>query len=280
MRLDNRIAAVTGAARGIGRALALELAERGCQVAVCDVDEQGLAETAERVAECGVEVDRQVVDVSEREAVHRWAERVADELGDVHLVFNNAGVSASASVDNLSYEDLEWVMGINFRGVVHGTKAFLPQIRRAGAGRIVNISSVFGLVASPTQSAYNASKFAVRGFTESLRAELAMEEAPIGATCVHPGGVDTDIVRDSRIGDTGVAGRSREEIVEEFEDELARTSPKRAAEIIVDGVRREKGRILVGLDAKLLDVVQRLFAGRYPEPMARLVRLNWDLDAR
>lgn len=276
MKLPNRVAAVTGAAGGIGRAVAVQLADRGADVAVSDIDEEGLAETADLVVDRGAEVHRSVVDVADREAVQGWADEVVEQFDDVHLIVNNAGVSVSASVEGLSYEDLDWIMDINFRGVVHGTKAFLPYIRRAGEGRVVNVSSVFGLIASPTQSAYNASKFAVRGFTESLRAELALDDAAIGASTVHPGGIDTDIVRNSRVGDTGIADRSREEVVREFEKEIARLSPDEAAEIIVDGIRRENGRILVGVDAKLLDIMQRIVPGSYPEPLARIIRMRWN----
>lgn len=278
MKLHNRVAAVTGAAGGIGRAVAVELADRGADVAVSDIDQEGLAETADLVADRGAEVHRSVVDVADREAVHGWADEVAEQFDDVHLIVNNAGVSVSASVEGLSYEDLDWIMDINFRGVVHGTKAFLPYIRRAGEGRVVNVSSVFGLIASPTQSAYNASKFAVRGFTESLRAELALDDAAIGASTVHPGGIDTDIVRNSRVGDTGVLERSREEVVQEFEQEIARLSPEETAEIIVDGIRRENGRILVGVDAKLMDIMQRIVPGSYPGPLARIIRMRWRSD--
>jgi NAD(P)-dependent dehydrogenase (short-subunit alcohol dehydrogenase family) len=276
VKLHNRVAAVTGAAGGIGRAVAVQLADRGADVAVSDIDEEGLAETADLVVDRGAEVHRSVVDVADREAVQGWADEVVEQFDDVHLIVNNAGVSVSASVEGLSYEDLDWIMDINFRGVVHGTKAFLPYIRRAGEGRVVNVSSVFGLIASPTQSAYNASKFAVRGFTESLRAELALDDAAIGASTVHPGGIDTDIVRNSRVGDTGIADRSREEVVQEFEKEIARLSPDEAAEIIVDGIRRENGRILVGVDAKLLDIMQRIVPGSYPEPLARIIRMRWN----
>lgn len=276
MKLHNRVAAVTGAAGGIGRAVAVELADRGADVAVSDIDEEGLAETADLVAGRGADVHRAIVDVADREAVHGWADQVAEQFDDVHLIVNNAGVSVSASVEGLSYEDLDWIMDINFRGVVHGTKAFLPYIRRAGEGRVVNVSSVFGLIASPTQSAYNASKFAVRGFTESLRAELALDDASVGASTVHPGGIDTDIVRNSRVGDTGVLERSREEVVQEFEQEIARLSPEETAEIIVDGIRRDNGRILVGVDAKLMDIMQRIVPGSYPEPLARIIRMRWN----
>lgn len=272
---DGRVAAITGAARGIGAALAEELASRGCQVALSDVREEGLDETAERAAAEGVDVAVDQVDVSEREAVYDWADRVDEQFGAVHYIVNNAGVSVTATVEGLSYEDFEWLMSINFWGVVHGTKAFLPLIRRAGEGRVVNVSSIFGIMASPTQSAYNAAKFAVKGFTESLRGELELDDTEVGATCVHPGGVQTDIVRDSRIGETGPMERTPEELVAEFEEDLAQLSPEAAAEEIADGVAADRGRVLVGVDAKLMDLVHRLFPSQYPEPMARLARRGW-----
>jgi len=272
---EGRVVAVTGAARGIGAAVAREFARRGCHVAVSDIDEQEVRETASELERLGVETIADRVDVSDREAVYQWADRVDSEFDDVHYVVNNAGVSVTAPVDSLPYEDFEWLMETNFWGVVYGTKAFLPLIRSAGAGRIVNISSVFGIIATPTQSAYNASKFAVRGFTESLRAELELEEAPIGASCVHPGGVRTDIVRDSRIVDTGPFDRTPGDVVEEFERDLARTSPEEAAEQIADGVAAGEGRILVGTDATILDVVQRFFPSTYPGPVARVITRRW-----
>ena len=268
---DECVAAVTGAASGIGRALAIGLAERGADVAIADIDESGLEETEARVREKGGDVEATVLDVADREAVYAWAEGVYGEFGQVNLVINNAGVSVSATVDELEYEDFEWLMDINFWGVVYGTKAFLPYLREAKAGHVVNISSIFGIVGSPTQSAYNSAKFAVKGFTESLRGELELEGSTVQATTVHPGGVKTDIVRNSRIGETGALGRSPEEIVREFEEELARLTPKEAAEIILDGIERNRGRILVGLDAKFIDLFQRLVPSSYPKPLARVV---------
>ncbi|MFB6262931.1 MAG: SDR family NAD(P)-dependent oxidoreductase [Bradymonadaceae bacterium] len=275
---DGRVVAITGAAGGIGTALAKECADRGAGLAISDIDEEGLEETADAVRSRGAEVRADVVDVSDREAVREWAEEVESSFGGVHYIVNNAGVSATASVEGMSYEDFEWLMSINFWGVVHGTKAFLPRIRRSGGGRVVNVSSIFGVVAPATQSAYASAKFAVRGFTESLRAELALDEGEVGATCVHPGGVATGIVRDSRIGDTGPAERSRDEVVEEFEEELASLSPEETAAEIADGVEAGKGRILVGTDAKMLDTVQRLFSGSYPEPLAYVSQLKWELS--
>ena len=166
---QGRVGAVTGAGSGIGRAVASELARRGAEVALCDVDEAGLAETAARIQATGTRVSSQRVDVADRKAMEEWADKVAADHGKVNLIVNNAGVALGANVETMSYEDLEWLMGVNFWGVVHGTKAFLPHLRAAGEGHIVNVSSVFGMVGIPSQSAYNAAKFAVRGFTEALR---------------------------------------------------------------------------------------------------------------
>ncbi|HEX4902885.1 MAG TPA: SDR family oxidoreductase, partial [Acidimicrobiales bacterium] len=174
-QLHGRVAAITGAGSGIGRALAVELARHGTHLALSDVDEVGLAETVTLAEGLGVKVTSARVDVADRAAVHAWADQVVADHGQVHLIFNNAGVALGATVEGVSYEDLEWLMGINFWGVVHGTKAFLPHLRAAGTGHVVNISSVFGLLGIPSQSAYNAAKFAVRGFTDALRMELEID---------------------------------------------------------------------------------------------------------
>ncbi|MGM0557612.1 MAG: SDR family NAD(P)-dependent oxidoreductase [Myxococcota bacterium] len=260
---DGKVAAITGAASGIGRSLAVALAEQGCDLALSDIQEQEMGETAALARRQGAEVTATVVDVAEREAVERWADAVADHFGRVNLIFNNAGVSVSATVEGLDYEDFEWLMDINFWGVVHGTKAFMPYLRESGEGHVINISSLFGIIALPTQSAYNASKFAVRGFTESLRAELDYEEGPVSCTSVHPGGVKTNIANAARIGDTGVLERSPGDIAEEFNNELARLSPEDAAEQILDAVRADRRRVLVGGDAKILEKLQRLMPSGY-----------------
>lgn len=265
----DRVAAVTGAASGIGRALAEALAARGAHLALADIDEAGLADTAARCAGRGVKVSTQVLDVADRAAVFAWADAVVAEHGRCDLVVNNAGVAVAATVEALSYDDLEWLMGINFWGVVHGTKAFLPHMKAAGSGHIVNLSSVFGLVAVPTQAAYNASKFAVRGFTDALRMELDIEDCGVSCTTVHPGGVKTAIARRARV-DASVAaltGTDPETARRRF-DRILLTSPEKAARQILRAVVRNQRRVLVGPDAKVIDLLARMPAAATGRIMA------------
>jgi short-subunit dehydrogenase len=258
-----RVAAITGAGSGIGRALARELARRGAHLALSDIDEVGLAETVALCEGSGVKVTSQIVDVANRDAVHAWADAVVDDHGKVNLIFNNAGVALGATVEGMSYEDLEWLMGINFWGVVHGTKAFLPHLKASGEGHIVNLSSVFGLISIPSQSAYNAAKFGVRGFTDALRMELDIERCGVSATTVHPGGVKTNIVRNARMDDSAAAfGGSGDTAHDDF-DRIARTTPDQAARQILAAVERNRRRVLVGPDAKLIDLASRLPAALY-----------------
>jgi short-subunit dehydrogenase len=269
--LRERVAAVTGAASGIGRALAIELAREGCHLALSDVDEDGLRESAGQAAEAGAKVRTDRVDVAERVAVHSWADAVVEDYGRVNLIVNNAGVALAATVESMTYEDLEWLMGINFWGVVHGTKAFLPHLKAAGEGHVVNVSSVFGIIGVPTQSAYNAAKFAVRGFTEALREELEIEGSGVSATSVHPGGIRTNIVANSRLGQVDGRLPTRDEAMEQFE-RLARTSPEDAAKRIVKGVKRNERRVLIGMDAQLIDGMQRLLPTAYQRLLIALGR--------
>jgi NAD(P)-dependent dehydrogenase (short-subunit alcohol dehydrogenase family) len=260
--LAGRVAAVTGAASGIGRALSVALAREGMHVALGDVDEAGLAETA-RLASAlrpGVRVTSARVDVAERAAVHAWAEQVAAEHGGVHLVANNAGVALNARIEDVTYDDLEWLFGINFWGVVHGTKAFLPHLLAAEEGHVVNVSSAFGLIAVPGQGAYNAAKFAVRGFTECLRQELEVAGHRVSATCVHPGAIKTNIARNARNRQTELV--SHAEATRRF-DELARTTPEVAALRIVRGIQRNARRVLIGADAHAIDLLQRVTGSGY-----------------
>ena len=255
--LKGRVAVVTGAASGIGRALASELSRAGCRLVLTDINEPELEATAAPLRDAGTEVLVRRLDVADREAVYALAEEVQSHFGEVHLVINNAGVALGAAVEDMSYEDMEWLMDINFWGVVYGTKAFLPMLRQAGEGHIVNVSSVFGLVGIPTQAAYNASKFAVRGFTEALRQELDLEDCGVSATCVHPGGIKTNIARSARMTDTSrLTGMDADEATREFE-KLFRTSSEDAARAIVRGVRSNSRRVLIGGDARMIDTMVR-----------------------
>lgn len=266
-----KVAAITGAGSGMGRSLAVALAKRGCEVALCDVDEATLAETAGIVKSVSsVRVTRKRVDVSDRAAVFAWADDVVRDHGRVNLIFNNAGISYAATVSGAEYEDFERIIDINFWGVVHGTKAFLRHLRASGDGHVVNTSSVFGLVAFPGQCSYNSAKFAVRGFTEALRIELEITGAPVSATSVHPGGIKTNIARASKchpslaelgIDDIENAGRRFERAF--------RTTADDAAEIILRGVQKNARRVLVGSDAKMLDLLQRIVPSRYHALVAR-----------
>jgi butyryl-CoA dehydrogenase len=260
--LRGKVAAITGAGSGIGRALAVQLAGMGSALALSDIDEAGLAETRALVAPSGVRVTTERVDVADRAAVHRHADAVIAAHGGVHLVVNNAGVALAASVAEMTYEDFDWLMGINFWGVVHGTKAFLPHLLRADEGHIVNVSSIFGIIAVPGQAAYHAAKFAVRGFTESLREDLELAHARVSTTCVHPGGIRTNIVRRARISTERAQRVTKEEMSREFE-RLARTSPEQAARAIIRGVQRNARRVVIGPDAKFLSVVQRVLPTAY-----------------
>jgi NAD(P)-dependent dehydrogenase (short-subunit alcohol dehydrogenase family) len=271
----DRVIAITGAAGGIGRALAVEFAKRGAHLALSDIVEDELQQTCEMAREHGVTVESTVLDVADREAVYAWAEAVVESFGKVNMIVNNAGVSVTALVEDLTYEDFEWLMSINFWGVVYGTKAFLPHLRASGEGHVVNISSIFGIIAHPSQAAYNAAKFAVRGFTESLRGELELEEAPVSATSVHPGGVSTNIARSARYSEKGALRQSAEEFIEEFEHNLARLSPEEAAVEIIAAVEKNKRRVLVGKDARAIDALQRLMPSGYVGALIRLLRSRY-----
>ena len=260
---ENKVAAITGAGSGIGRALALELGRDNCNLALSDLNEEGLGETVEQLRGVGVHVTSRRIDVADREAVHAWADQVVAEHGKANLIFNNAGVALASTVESMSYGDFEWLMDINFWGVVHGTKAFLPHLKASGDGHIVNISSVFGLAGIPSQSAYNSAKFAVRGFTESLRQELDMMSCGVSASSVHPGGIKTGIARSSRI-DSSIRdlGINDVDTREKFEKNFI-TSADKAARAILHGVQRNQRRILVGPDARVYDWMVRLLPSTY-----------------
>ncbi len=253
------VAAITGAGSGIGRALAVQLAQRGCKIAAADINAEHLLETAALVKAEGATCSTHVVDVADQEAVEGFAADVVKEHGGVNLIINNAGVTLIDSADKVLYSDFEWIMNINFWGVVYGSKAFLPYLREADTAHIVNVSSLFGLMSMPLQSAYNASKFAVRGFTESLKMELA--GSPIGVSCVHPGGIKTSITENSRVGDEALSV-SKEQLFSDF-DKAAINTADRAAEVIIHGVEKDKRRILIGRDAKIMDWIVRHFPNTY-----------------
>ena len=264
---NGRVAAITGAASGMGRALALALAREGCHLALADKNSQGLDQTVALIQTATlapVRVTTQVLDVSDRHAMQDWAARCAAEHGQVNLIFNNAGVALSSTVEGVDYSDLEWIIGINFWGVVYGTKAFLPYLKASGNGHVVNTSSVFGLFAQPGMSGYNASKFAVRGFTEALRQELDLQRCGVSASCVHPGGIRTDICRSSRIDAnmTGFLIHSEQQARADFE-KLFITDADQAAKVILQGVRKNKRRVLIGRDAYVLDLLTRCLPAAY-----------------
>src|SRR5580658_8450522 len=238
-----RVAAITGAGSGIGRALANDLARRGAHLALSDIDDAGLAETVSQCEGFGVKITSQHIDVADRAAVYAWADVVVADHGEVNLVVNNAGVALAATVESMSYEDFEWLMDINFWGVVYGTKAFLPYLKASGEGHIVNLSSVFGLISVPSQSAYNAAKFAVRGFTDTLRMELEIERAPVSVTTVHPGGIKTNIVHNARMDPSAALAAGDPEEARRHFDRVAITSPEKAARQILAAVRQNRRRV-------------------------------------
>jgi NAD(P)-dependent dehydrogenase (short-subunit alcohol dehydrogenase family) len=263
--LAGRTVVITGAGSGIGRALAQLLSRRGCPVAIFDIDEAGLADTERSIS--GAVLARRL-DVSERDSQLALADEVrAWSRAPLGAVFNNAGVTLSQTIEGVSDADFRWIVDVNFWGVVHGTKAYLPWLLEQDAGAVVNTSSVFGLVAWPTQGTYNATKFAVRGFTEALRHEL--RGTGVRAVSVHPGGVATSIVRSARFHVDDLGGLSHEQMQLDFA-RVARLSPEKAAGIIVRGVERGRGRVLVGSDARAVDLIQRLVPERYFDVLKRL----------
>ena len=269
--ISGSAAAVTGAASGIGRALALELAARGCDVAIADRDEAGLQTLA---AEIGRHPGRKVsvhrVDVGEPGQIRDFAEAAIAAHPALNILVNNAGVALLGSFDEVEQAQMEWLININFWGVVHGTRAFLPHLSRQRAAHIVNLSSIFGIIAPPGQTAYCAAKFAVRGFSESLRHELALASSPVKLSVVHPGGVSTNIVRNSRSG-TGVTDNARRaQTIERF-DAMTKTTPAAAALRIVEGIEKNQPRILIGNDARFMDLLQRFRPATYWAVLAKRI---------
>jgi short-subunit dehydrogenase len=264
---QGKIAVITGAGSGIGRALALQLNREGCELFLSDINADALNDTIGQLSRKDIPADGQVLDVASKEGMHAWAERIASSKGHVDIVINNAGVALISTVEESDYADQEWLMGINFWGVVYGTQAFLPLLRMSTQGHLVNLSSVFGLISAPTQSAYNAAKFAVRGYTEALRQE--MEGSNVHVCCVHPGGIKTNIALVARGGDDEV--QTPEERGREFE-KIARTTPEVAAQKIISAIEKRKKRLLIGLDAAIISLICRLFPVSYTRLMLALAR--------
>lgn len=261
--MTGKTVVISGAGGGIGRALAVDAAGRGARLALSDVDERGLTESAALARAAGAsDVATARVDVTDRDAVHAWADEVAAEFGAIHLVIANAGITHIGSVLESSYEDLHKVVDVDFWGVVHCTKEFLPHLIASGDGHLANISSLFALMASPFQSSYCASKFAVQGFTESLAMELDMTGEPVDVTCVHPGGIKTSVARSAG------SSRDAENVVALFDSVLARHSAEKAAKIILDGVVRHRRRVLIGDEAYFMDVMTRVMPARYQRMVA------------
>jgi NAD(P)-dependent dehydrogenase (short-subunit alcohol dehydrogenase family) len=265
-KLEGAVAVITGAASGIGRSLALRLARERCQLALADIDAGGLAETAAGARKAGTRVTTHRVDVAALDQMTAFRDAVLREHGQVDLIVNNAGVALLGNVAEVSLEDMAWLVGINFWGVVHGAKLFLPALKQRPEAHIVNLSSVFGLIAPPGNAAYCASKFAVRGFSEALAHELAGSN--IRVSTVHPGGIRTPIVTRAKAA-AALGDAYRSEIITAFEQQ-ARTNPEDAAERILRGIRRNEKRILIGGDARFLDRLQRLLPVRYWSVLARI----------
>ncbi len=298
----DHVAAITGAGSGIGRALAIHLAKMGCDVALSDINPEQLAETQKLLAGHDIKSTITILDVSDKKGVYDWADSVVADHGKVNFVFNNAGVAMYSTVEGSSIEELEWVMDINFWGVVYGTKAFLPLIKNSVKlsetdsstaktdnksrqfnehGHIVNISSLFGLTAQPSQSAYNASKFAVRGFTESLRQELDIQRCGVSTTCIHPGGIRTNIANSARGNDSisEIGMTAGPKAIRSF-NKFLKFDANDAAWVILQATATNQPRCLIGNDAKMIDAVQRVFPTRYSKILNDVNQLSRKLKKR
>ncbi|HET8871461.1 MAG TPA: SDR family oxidoreductase [Aquabacterium sp.] len=274
---QDKVAAVTGAASGMGRTLAIELAKRGCHLALSDVNDTELLKTAEMAGAYGVRVTITKLDVANREAVFAWAEQVVRDHGKVNLIFNNAGVSLTVPLETVKQSDFDWIMGINFWGVVYGTQAFLPHLKASGDGHVINTSSVFGLISVPGQGTYNASKFAVRGYTEALRMELDIEDCGVSATCVHPGGIKTNIAMAGKVDPSmqKLTGVDPETQKRRANKAINVTTAESAALQILSAVEKNQRRVLVGPDARMIDKIVRLLGSWYqPVIMRQLRKMN------
>ena len=266
-QFEAKVAVITGAGSGIGRALALNLATKGAKLALSDIDTEGLTETVRQAEALGAQVKSDRLHVAEREAVLAYADAVVAYFGEVHQVYNNAGIAYNGDVENSEFKDIERIIDVDFWGVVNGTKAFLPHLIASGDGHVVNISSLFGLIAVPGQSAYNAAKFAVRGFTEALRQEMLVAKHPVKVTCVHPGGIKTAVARNATVAD----GQDAQSFAEFFDKHMAIHTPEMAADTIINAVRKGRARVVVGWEAKALDVLARIIGPGYQRIIATAV---------
>jgi NADP-dependent 3-hydroxy acid dehydrogenase YdfG len=270
----DKVAVITGAGSGMGRYLAMLLAKDGADVCICDVNEETLNETLAMLRKFNVSVSSHVLDVSDKEAIEALPQKVIDQHGKVDIVFNNAGVTAGSHFQDMKEDNWDWVMGINFNGVINSTRAFIPYLVDKSEAAIINTSSIFGMVAVPGQTVYHATKFAVRGFTESLALEMKQTNPNLQIHCVHPGHIGTNIAATARMSDedfkdnearssifTRNAPKTQQEMGELFKE--GGMHPSKAAKIILNGVKKNKTRIFIGLDAKLLDLSQRLFPKHY-----------------
>ncbi|MCW2753264.1 MAG: hypothetical protein JWQ32_675 [Marmoricola sp.] len=262
--LQDKVVVITGAGGGMGREMALKAARDGALLAISDWNAEALAETVDLVKGLGAEVRSDVIDVSDRAAMGTWATAVAEQFGRVNVVVNNAGVTVTGDFEEMSYEDFDWIVGVNFLGVVNGTKEFLPHLIASGDGALVNISSLFGLISMPGQTAYNATKYAVRGFTEALREEMLINKHPVSVTCVHPGGIKTGISRNGR----KTASQDGAKLDELFEKRLARMTADKAADIILEAALKKKARVLVGIDAHIIHNVAKFAGSTYQDVVA------------
>ena len=264
---EGKVAVITGAGSGIGRALALNLANKGARLALSDIEMDGLAETVRQAQALGADVKYDRLDVAEREAVLAYADEIVAHFGTVNQVYNNAGIAYNGNVEKSEFKDIERIIDVDFWGVVNGTKAFLPHVIASGDGHIINISSLFGLIAVPGQSAYNAAKFAVRGFTEALRQEMLIASHPVKVTCVHPGGIKTAVARNATVAD----GDDQQSFAAFYDKWLLLHSPEMAAKTIVDGVAKGRARVVVGFEAKAVDVLARITGSSYQRIVAAAV---------
>ncbi|HWU31398.1 MAG TPA: SDR family NAD(P)-dependent oxidoreductase [Marmoricola sp.] len=263
--LDNKVVVITGAGSGIGRALSLKAASKGARLAISDWNEAGLNETVALLKESGAkEIKADRLDVSDKAAFAAYAQVVAEHYGVVNVIINNAGVTYSGPVTEIDYDNFEWIMSINFWGVVYGTQEFLPHLIASGDGHVVNISSLFGLISMPGQATYNASKYAVRGYTEALREDMLISGHKVGVTCVHPGGIKTGIARNGRV----TSGEDHTKLAEIFDEKLARMSPDKAADIIIGAVMANRPRQLVGIDAHAIHWIGKALGARYQDVFA------------